>query len=85
MILGLELNLASSYDFSKVNSCFKRFVAGSGRFFPTSYASFKVWNHFGGKHAPTGKFAVRAVKGVANWYFGTVCSKLVHNRVIISS
>jgi hypothetical protein len=85
MILGLELNLASSYDFSKVTSCFKRFVAGSGRIFPTSCASFKSWNKFGCKKAPTGKFAARVVKGTANWYFGTVCSKLVHNRVIFSS
>jgi hypothetical protein len=85
IILGLELNLAFSYDFSKVNSCFKRFVAGSERVFPTSYASFKVSNHFGGKHAPTVKFAADVVKGVVNWYFGTVCNKLVHSRVIISS
>jgi hypothetical protein len=29
---GLELRLPYSYDFSKVTSCFKKFVAGSGRF-----------------------------------------------------
>jgi hypothetical protein len=85
MILCLELNLASSYDFSKVNSCFKRFVAGSGRFFPTSYEIFKFWNHFGGNHAPIGKFAACVVKGTVNWYFGTVCCKFVHNRFIFSS
>jgi hypothetical protein len=31
MILGLELRLPYSYDFSKVTSCSKKFVAGSGR------------------------------------------------------
>jgi hypothetical protein len=53
----------------KVTSCFKKFVAGSGRVFPTSCASFKGWNHFGGKKAPTGKFAVRELKGAVNWLF----------------
>jgi hypothetical protein len=49
---GLKMRLPYSYDFSKV-SCFKKFVASSGMFFPTSYAIFKGWNHFGGKKAPT--------------------------------
>jgi hypothetical protein len=40
MILGLEINLTSSYDLSMVTSYFKRFVAGSRRFFPTSYEIF---------------------------------------------
>jgi hypothetical protein len=68
-ILGLELNLASSYDFSKVNSCFKRFVAGSGRFFPTSYAMFKGWNHFGSKQTPTEKFTVHGLTDTVKWLF----------------
>ena len=38
-------------------------------FFPISYASFKGWNHFGVKHAPTGKFAVHGLIGVVNWLF----------------
>jgi hypothetical protein len=49
MILGLELRLPYSYDFSKVTSCCKKFVAGSGRFFPLLVQFLKVGILFGGK------------------------------------
>jgi hypothetical protein len=49
MILGLELNLTSSYDFSKVISCCKEFVATYGRFIPLIVQFLKVGNLFGSK------------------------------------
>jgi hypothetical protein len=47
MILGLDLNLASSYDFSKVTSCCKEFVVASGRFIPLLVQVLKVGILFG--------------------------------------
>jgi hypothetical protein len=69
MILGLELKLACSYDFSKVTSCCKEFVAASGRFFPLLVQVLNVGILFGSKHAPTGKFVVRGLTGATNWVF----------------
>jgi hypothetical protein len=79
MILGLELRLPYSYDFSKVTSCSKKFVAGSIRIFQLIVQVLKVKINFKCKKASTGKFAVNVVKGIANWYFGTIWSKFVHN------
>jgi hypothetical protein len=69
MISGLELKLACSYDFSKLTSCCKKFVATYGRVFPLLVKFLKVGILFRGKQAPTGKFAVRGLTGVANWVF----------------
>jgi hypothetical protein len=69
MNLGLDLKLACSYDFSKVTSCCKEFVAASGSFFPLLVQFLKVGILFGGKQAPTRKFAARGLIGTANWVF----------------
>jgi hypothetical protein len=37
---GFELRLPYSYDFSKVTSCFKKFIARSGTFFPNFLCNF---------------------------------------------
>ena len=66
MNLGLDLKLACSYDFSKVTSCCKKFVAASGRFFPLLVQLLKVGIIFGGKQEPIGKSVVRGLTGVVN-------------------
>jgi hypothetical protein len=62
----LELRLLYSYVFPKGYFMFQKFVAGSGMVFPTSCVIFKIWNHSGGKKAPTGKFVAHELKGAAN-------------------
>jgi hypothetical protein len=69
MIVGLEITLASSYDFSKVISCCKELVAASGRFIPLLVQVLKVGNLFGSKQTPTRKFAIGGLTGTANWVF----------------
>jgi hypothetical protein len=66
MILGLELKLACSYDFSKVTSCCKEFVGDSRSFFPLHEQFLKVGILFGGKKEPTGKFAGCALTSAGN-------------------
>jgi hypothetical protein len=66
MILGLELNLASSYDLSNVTCYCKDFVASFGRFIPLLVKFSKVEILFGIKQEPTGKFAVCGLTRAAN-------------------
>jgi hypothetical protein len=63
MILGLELRLPNSYDFSKVTSSSKKFVVGSRMISHLVVEVLKVKIIFKCKHAPTRKFTTHIVIG----------------------